>query len=89
MEQDTDPSEFKKNFWCEKYFATVHYFTNPPDWEEKAWPRPPFGVLFGADEELWSATHEKLDAQERGDFATPRTWRRRQKSFVAQRVSIE
>jgi hypothetical protein len=62
---DTDPAEFKKNFWCVKYSVTVHYFTNLPEWEEKAWPSPPFGLLFGADEELWSATHEKLDAGER------------------------
>jgi len=63
--QDTDPREFKENFWCGKYSATVYYFSNQPEWEEKPWPRPPFGLLFGADQELWSATHEKLEAQER------------------------
>jgi hypothetical protein len=62
---DADQSEFKKNFWCEKYSATVHYFTNLPEWEEKAWPRPPFDLLFGADSEVWSATHDKLEVHEK------------------------
>jgi hypothetical protein len=65
VKSDTDPGEFKKHFWCEKYSATVHYFTNRPEWEEKAWPSPPFGVLFGADQELWSTTYKKLELQEK------------------------
>src|SRR5262245_1045495 len=63
--RDTAPREFRKHFWCNKYSATVHYFSNKPEFEEKPWPQPPFGVLFGADEEVWSAAHENLEAQER------------------------
>ena len=55
--QDTDPTEFKKHFWCEKYSAMVHYNNYPPpEWEEKPCAYADFGVLFGADNDLWSAT---------------------------------
>jgi CHAT domain len=65
VKPDTDPSEFKKHFWCEKYSTTVHYFFNQPQWEEKAWPRPPFAILFAADQDLWSATLNSVGLEEK------------------------
>jgi hypothetical protein len=65
VDKDTDVNEFKVNFWCHKFSAAVHYFTNAADWEQKAWPHPPFGVIFGADEEIWTATFGKLEVSER------------------------
>jgi hypothetical protein len=63
--QQTDRCELQKNFWCEKYSTRAHYFTNLPEWEEKPWPRPPFSLVFGADQQLWSVTCTKLQKQQR------------------------
>ncbi len=38
---NTDPSQFKENFWCQKYSVTVQYSTIQPEWEERLGPRRP------------------------------------------------
>lgn len=65
VEGNVDPEEIKKHFWCAKYSATVHYFINRLEWAENPWPRQKFGLLFGADEKLWTDTSLELKATEK------------------------
>jgi hypothetical protein len=65
VDDSTSPQELKKHFWCVKFSATVHYFFNRLEWAESAWPIQKFGLLFGADQELWAATCPRLDPAEK------------------------
>lgn len=62
---ETAPAELRKHFWCVKYSATTHYFVNLPEWEENSWPAENFGLLFGADETIWTTTSSKLNELEK------------------------
>lgn len=65
VDDKTDPQKFKEHFWCVKFSATVHYFVNRFEWFESAWPKQAFGLLFGADQELWTETWGKLEPAEK------------------------
>ncbi|MDP1865408.1 MAG: CHAT domain-containing protein [Bradyrhizobium sp.] len=65
-----DPDELKKHFWCAKFSATVHYFVNRFEWTENPWPTEKFGLLFGADQDLWTATSLELLAAEKARLLT-------------------
>jgi hypothetical protein len=65
VEDNTDQEEMKKHFWCVKFSATVHYFVNRLEWAENPWPIEKFGLLFGADQELWTATAPQLEVAEK------------------------
>jgi CHAT domain len=65
VDDATDPEQLKNHFWCVKFSATVHYFVNRFEWFESAWPKQSFGLLFGADQELWTTTSQALQPAEK------------------------